>query len=237
MKPTMKTTIKITIKLFARFREIAGTDQLIHTLTEDDTLETLLNALHQNHPDLPLNPERTILSVNQEFAKPDYVLHDGDEVAIFPPVSGGSDSQSPKFRLTYDPISTDEVIKLVAHPQTGAVTTFTGIVRNISDGKAVSSLDYEAYPEMAIAKMKEVAEEAYEKWADIVDIAIVQRIGHLEVGDVAIAIAVSSPHRYQGCFEACQYAINRLKEIVPIWKKETGPDGAEWVEGDHNPSL
>ena len=164
-------------------------------------------------------------------------MHDGDEVAIFPPVSGGSGSESDKFVVTYDPISIDAVAHLVTYPHTGAVATFAGVVRAVSDGKDVTSLEYEAYHEMAVSKMHQVADEARERWPDIVDIAIVQRIGHLEVGELAVAIAVSSGHRNQGCFEACQYGINRLKQIVPIWKKEFGPDGEEWIEGDHNPSL
>jgi molybdopterin synthase catalytic subunit len=89
---------------------------------------------------------------------------------------------------------------------------------------------------MALAKLRQVADEARAKWPKIVDIAIVQRIGHLKVGENAVVVAVSSPHRNDGCFEACAYAINRLKQIVPIWKKEVGPDGAEWVEGDYMPS-
>jgi molybdopterin synthase catalytic subunit len=90
---------------------------------------------------------------------------------------------------------------------------------------------------MAVAKMRQVADEARAQWPDIVDIAIVQRIGHLEVGEVAVVIGVSSGHRGEGCFEACRYAIDRLKQIVPIWKKEVGPGGETWVEGDYLPAM
>jgi molybdopterin synthase catalytic subunit len=107
----------------------------------------------------------------------------------------------------------------------------------VSAGKEVEHLEYEAYEEMAVAKLRQVADEARQQWPKIIDIAIVQRIGHLEVGENAVIVAVSSPHRYDGCFEACAYAINRLKEIVPIWKKEVSPDGTEWVEGDYLPST
>lgn len=228
--------MNITIKLFARFREVAGTAQLTQSLADGATIADAIAALQDRFDGLNLSPERTILSINQEFATPNDTLKEGDELAIFPPVSGGSQDSDPRFQITYDSISVDAIAKLVTHPHTGAVATFTGVIRNISADKSVSYLEYEAYPEMAVAKMKQVAREAYEQWPDIVDVAIVQRIGRLEVGDVAVAIAVSSPHRYQGCFEACQYGINRLKEIVPIWKKETGPDGSAWVEGDYNPS-
>lgn len=227
--------MEITIKLFARFKELAGTAKLTTTLSNGATVADVLTLLQKKFANFPLSMEQTILSVNQEFATLETILSDGDEVAIFPPVSGGTDAD--KFLLTYDRITIDDVATKVTHPHTGAVATFAGVVRNISEGKAVSSLDYEAYHEMAIAKMKQVAEEAYQQWPDIVDVAIVQRIGHLEVGELAVVIAVSSGHRHQGCFEACQYGINRLKQIVPIWKKETGPDGAAWIEGDYNPSL
>jgi len=228
--------MQITIKLFARFKEIAGTGKLTEEVAEDTTVGQMVDMLRQRFAAMPLTAERTILSVNQEFATPDTVLQDGDEMAIFPPVSGGSNSRD-KFMVTYDSISLDEVAGLVTYPHTGAVATFTGVIRNLSGDKDVTRLEYEAYHEMAIAKMKDVAAEARAKWPNIVDLAIVQRIGSLDVGETAIVIAVSSGHRHQGCFEACQYSINRLKEIVPVWKKEFGPDGEEWIEGDHNPSL
>jgi len=225
----------VTVKLFARFKEAAGTGKLTTELPDNATAGDLVESLREKFDGLTLTAEQTILSVNQEFAAADAILQDGDEVAIFPPVSGGTDNA--KFALTYEPISVDDASKMVTRARTGAVVAFVGVVRNVSEGKAVSSLEYEAYPEMAIAKMKQVAEEARQQWPDIVDVAIVQRIGHLEVGDAAVAIAVSSGHRNQGCFEACQYSINRLKEIVPVWKKEIGPDGEEWIEGEHNPSV
>jgi molybdopterin synthase catalytic subunit len=184
----------------------------------------------------------TVISLNREFVDPQTRLKEGDEVAFFPPVSGGAAgdaiaaSSGDKFAVTFDPISLDEVAASVVKPETGAVAIFNGVVRNVSDGKAVEYLEYEAYEEMAVAKLHQLADEAREKWPDIVDVAIVQRIGHLEVGESAVAIAVSSPHRGDGCFEACAYIINRLKEIVPIWKKEVGPDGSEWIEGDYLPS-
>jgi len=226
--------MQVTVKLFARFREIAGTGKTTLHLPDESTIAELIAALRQQFDGLPLVPERTLLSVNQEFATPETVLRDGDEVAIFPPVSGGGDD---RFAVTRNPIRMEEVARRVTHPHTGAIAIFAGVVRNVSEGKAVSSLEYEAYQEMAVAKMEQVAAEARRQWPDVVDIAIVQRIGHLEVGEVAVVIAVSSGHRNQGCFEACRYAIDRLKQIVPIWKKEIGPDGTEWVEGDFNPSL
>jgi MoaE-MoaD fusion protein len=123
----------------------------------------------------------------------------------------------------------------VSHPHTGDVATFVGVVRNATEGRQVDFLEYEAYEQMALAKMAQIVDEARLRWSDIEDMAIVQRIGHLDVGQTAAVIAVSSPHRDDGCFEACRYAIDRLKEIVPIWKKEVGPQGQVWIEGDHIP--
>jgi molybdopterin synthase catalytic subunit len=224
--------MKVTVKLFARLREVVGAGKLERELGERATVGDLLGNLQTDYPRLEALTQRTIISVNQEFASPDSPLHDGDEVAIFPPVSGGADT----FRVVFDPVSIDQVAGMVVRPQTGAVAAFAGVVRNVSDGKQVAYLEYEAYQEMALAKMSQVAEEARSRWPQIVDIAIVQRIGHLEVGEVAVVIAVSSGHRDEGCFEACRYAIDRLKQIVPIWKKEVGPGGEEWVEGDYVPT-
>ncbi len=226
--------MRVTIKLFARLREIAGAGKLEREVADGATLGDLLMALRDEFPRLADVTARTITSVNQEFAPPDRPLHDGDEVAIFPPVSGGMDADV--FRVTFDPVTLDEVVRAVVQPRTGAVATFVGVVRAVSSGKEVAYLEYEAYQEMAVAKMRQIAGEVRDRWPDIVDIAIVQRVGHLDVGDVAVAIAVSSGHRDQGCFEACRYAIDRLKQIVPIWKKEVGPSGEEWVEGDYLPT-
>jgi len=154
-------------------------------------------------------------------------------VALFPPVSGGCE----RLRITPKPISADEVIRSVVRPRVGAVASFVGTVRDVSEGKAVAYLEYEAYPEMAIEMLHQVADEVRARWPDVIEIAIVQRIGRLEVGETAVVIAVSSSHRDQGCFEACRYAIDRLKQIVPVWKKEFGPDGAVWIEGDHLPGA
>jgi molybdopterin converting factor subunit 1 len=228
--------MRVTIKLFARLREIAGAAKLERELVDGAAVGDLLAALRTEFPRLADVTARTITSVNQEFATLDRPLHDGDEVAIFPPVSGGADADADAFRVTFDPITLDEVVRAVVQPRTGAVATFVGVVRAVSGGREVAFLEYEAYQEMAVAKMGQIADEVRARWPDIADIAIVQRIGRLEVGDVAVAIAVSSGHRDQGCFEACRYAIDRLKQIVPIWKKEVGPSGEEWVEGDYLPT-
>jgi molybdopterin converting factor subunit 1 len=231
--------MKVTIKFFARLRELVGASALERDVPENTILSELMQNLQTEFPQLTDLNSRTAVSLNQEFVDLQTRLVEGDEVALFPPVSGGSEANDgvDKFAVTFDPISLDEVATSVVTPEAGAVAVFAGVVRNVSGGKAVEHLEYEAYERMAVAKLRQVAAEAREKWPDIIDIAITQRIGHLKVGENAVLIAVSSPHRGDGCFEACAYAINRLKEIVPIWKKEVGPDGAEWIEGDYLPSA
>jgi len=228
--------MKVTVKLFARLRELVGTSTLERHVAANATISDLIQNLQAEFPKLTGVIPQTIVSVNREFADPQTRLAEGDEVAIFPPVSGGSGADEGKFAITYDPIGLDEMAAKVLKPETGAVAVFAGVVRNVSAGKVVEHLEYEAYEEMALGKLRQVAAEAREQWPDIMDIAIVQRIGHLEVGENAVIVAVSSPHRGDGCFEACRYAIDRLKQIVPVWKKEISPDGTEWIEGDYLPS-
>ncbi|MBE7471261.1 MAG: molybdopterin converting factor [Anaerolineae bacterium] len=229
--------MKVTVKLFARLRELVGTHSIERQVIENGTVADLIQLLQAEFPKLIEVFPRTVVSVNREFAERETRLTDGDEVAFFPPVSGGSGADDGMFAITFEPISLDVWAAKVRRPETGAVAVFAGTVRNVSAGKEVERLEYEAYEAMAVAKLRQVAAEAREQWPKIVEIAIVQRIGHLEVGDNAVIVAVSSPHRGDGCFEACQYAINRLKQIVPIWKKEVSPDGSAWVEGDYLPST
>lgn len=131
------------------------------------------------------------------------------------------------FEITDRPIAVDEVIKAVEHEGNGAVVTFLGVVRAHSKGKAVRYLEYEAYAEMAVPKLAEIAQEIHARWG-LERVSIVHRVGHLEIGDTAVAIAVGSPHRGEG-FEACRYAIDRIKSFVPVWKKEVWEDGEVWV--------
>jgi molybdopterin synthase catalytic subunit len=132
------------------------------------------------------------------------------------------------IQLTYDPIDHAALTEQVRRPGCGAVVTFLGTVRDLTDGKVTVALDYEAYPGMAEKKLAEIEQETRTHWP-VGDIALVHRLGHLDIGDVSVAVAVSCPHRGQA-FEACRYAIDRLKEVVPIWKKENWADGStEWV--------
>lgn len=136
------------------------------------------------------------------------------------------------FKITTEVITGTEVREAVEGPDAGAVVVFLGTVRNNTDGRPVTRLEYEAYPPMAEKKMTEIAQEIVQKWDDTLRVAMVHRTGKLEIGEVSVAVAIASPHRKDG-FEACQYAMNRLKQIVPIWKREVWTDGeAEWVKPD-----
>lgn len=133
------------------------------------------------------------------------------------------------FRITENPIVPDELYQQVLQDSNGAVVTFCGVVRNHANNKPTRYLVYEAYPEMAEKKMAEIGAQIAAQWG-IQEVGIVHRVGRLEIGEISVLIAVSSPHRGQA-FEACRFAIDRLKEVVPIWKKEVGEDGEQWVEG------
>jgi molybdopterin synthase catalytic subunit len=135
------------------------------------------------------------------------------------------------YRITTDPIKPDDLFAWVCKPHHGAVVTFAGTVRDHSEGRGTLRLEYEAYADMAEKKMREIGAEIRERWG-IEDVAMLHRTGTLEIGEISILIAVATPHR-QAAFEACAYAIDRVKQVVPIWKKEIRPDGgAEWVEGE-----
>lgn len=131
------------------------------------------------------------------------------------------------FDITDKPLLVEAAVSAVSMRTCGAVATFAGVVRESSRGKQVSYLEYEAYPEMAIAKMRQIEQEVRDKW-EIEQILIHHRVGRLEVGETSVIIAVSAPHRRQA-LEACAYAIERLKQIVPVWKKEVSPDGSFWI--------
>ncbi|HZX60996.1 MAG TPA: molybdenum cofactor biosynthesis protein MoaE [Candidatus Methylomirabilis sp.] len=131
------------------------------------------------------------------------------------------------FEIVEDSLSIERAVSAVSKPTCGAVAIFVGTVRGFSRGRQVSYLEYEAYPEMAIAKMRQIEQEIREKW-EVEGIAIQHRVGRLGIGVASVVVAVSAPHREQA-LEACAYAIERLKQIVPIWKKEVSPDGSYWV--------
>ena len=203
----------VTVRLFAGLREQAGwgTRRL-----EAASVADVWPALG-----LGDEPEGLLYAVNREYAERDRELHDGDEVAVIPPVSGGA------FRVTDDPLSLDAVVAEVADERAGAVATFTGTVRRQSRGREVTRLEYEAYAEMAEDVMARLATDLTDRY-ELCAIAIHHRVGALEIGEASVVIAVSAPHR-QDALAACKDAIDRHKETVPLWKKEVYEGGEEWI--------
>lgn len=234
--------MQVKILLFATLKDRAGTGHLLLDLPDGSDVTALKAALAERHPPLAELLPSALTSVNQEFALPDETVPDGAEVALFPPVSGGD--WPTVFQITNDELDLNALTEAITLPTTGAVCMFTGIVRGKTTRDDDSNsphdtawLEYEAYAAMAEAKLRQVADEIRERWATVQGIAIVQRIGVLQPGTPTVLIACSAGHRDTGVFEAARYGIDRLKEIVPVWKKEVGPDGQHWVEGHYQPKA
>lgn len=229
--------MNVHVLYFATLRQLAGLREESISLRDNATLRDLRTLLANNRPAIQASLATAVASVNREFAPPEEALHDGDEVAFFPPVSGGErDATRPTLlRLTQAPLDLNELLATLVGPTIGAACVFTGLVRGQTGERETSHLEYEAYPAMAQEKMEQVAREIRLRWPDVEGVAIVQRIGHLEPGSPTILIACTAAHRDSGVFEAARYGIDRLKEIVPIWKKEVGPTGEAWVEGSYHP--
>lgn len=217
--------MQVTVRCFAGAREAVGQATFQMEVPEGTTAGDLLGRLASAHPRLQGVAPHLLLSVNREYVDRSAPLKPGDEVALIPPVSGGA--EGPLFEITEAPLSVDAVAARVRHRSSGAIATFTGVVRERSRGRQVRYLEYEAYPEMAVPKMQEIAAEIRGKW-EVDAVAMSHRVGRLEVGEASVVIAVAAPHRQQA-LEACAYAIERLKVTLPIWKKEVWADGSEWI--------
>ena len=227
--------MRVTIKLFASLRELAGRSELDEEFAGDRVTVTDLRVrLGDSQPALRPYLESVAVAVNEEYVPdPSAQLRDGDVVALIQPVAGGSEP-APHFLVTSDPLDRDALRELVRTDASGAVILFEGIVRNHHDGHGVLRLEYEAYAPMAEKQLAAVAAEVLAEYAgrEVYAIAAHHRTGLLEVGDVSLLVAVSSAHRQDG-FAAALRAVDRIKETVPVWKKEYGPDGATWQEGTH----
>ncbi|MCC6791465.1 MAG: molybdopterin converting factor subunit 1 [Thermomicrobiales bacterium] len=218
----------ISLRYFAIVRETLGRSEETREVPDGTTAGDLLDALTIEAPRLAGMRRTLMMMVNQEYVDASHHLRDGDEFVLIPPVSGGEIVSSGRlFRVTADPLDPREVEAAVAAPDTGATVTFSGTVRDNARGRAVSALEYEAYAPAAEKMLERVADEIRERWG-LHRVAIVHRIGLLPVGETSVVIAISSTHRDEA-FDAAKYAIERLKEIVPIWKKEFYADGATWI--------
>jgi len=227
---------QLTVLFFAHFKDRAGLGRLPLDFTPPLSVAELKSLLGARFPAIQPALSGALVSVNQEFAFDGDLLPDGAEVGVFPPVSGGSGPTI--VRVTEDTLDLNELVALITLPGTGAACVFTGVVRGETQRgnfPVTRSLEYEAYIPMAHAKMLQVIEEIRARWPSIEGIAVVQRIGHLLPGTPTTVIACTAGHRDTGVFEAARYGIDRLKDIVPIWKKEIGPNGETWVDGAYHP--
>jgi MoaE-MoaD fusion protein len=208
------TSVGVKVKLFAGLRELAGwSEREVENVRHVDEIWPVLG--------LGPEPEGLLYAVNKEYAKRDRELHNGDEVAVIPPVSGGD------FRLSEEPLSLDAVVAEVAWDEAGAIATFIGTTRVHSRNRTVKHLEYEAYPGMAEKVMAEIADELRSRY-ELCDVAIHHRTGRVEIREPSVIIAVSAPHR-QDALAACKDAIDELKVRVPLWKKEVYFGGEEWI--------
>jgi molybdopterin synthase catalytic subunit len=216
--------VQVAVKLFGAVREAVGEKELRVALPEGARVRDLVALLARDHEVLDRLGERLATSVNLEVVPRETVLRDGDEVALLPPVAGGG----ARCWLSDRPLDTGAVLARVAGPGMGGIVVFVGAVRDEARGRAIRHLEYEAYPGMAEREMERIADEAAGRWPGA-RIAIAHRTGHLEIGEAAVVVAAAAPHRAEA-FAACRFAIDTLKERVPIWKKEFAADGEYWVD-------
>jgi MoaE-MoaD fusion protein len=220
--------MQIQVLYFAVFRERLGTSAETLELEASATVADAISALAERHPPIAALRGRFRVARNQSFAADDEVLTDGDELALIPPVAGGSDTPyAPYARVLSTELSLDRCLAAVRSGDSGGIVTFTGMVRRHNRGQTIDHLEYEAYGEMAVKEMVALIREL-EAEVPGSKLAVEHRIGRLEIGDIAVVIAAAAPHRAEA-FTACRAMIDRLKDRVPIWKKETGVSGEEWI--------
>ncbi len=217
----------ITLRYFAVIREAVGIESEEREVPDGTTADAVARDLGVRFPRLAPLLASTPVMVNAAYADRTAPLREGDEVAFIPPVAGGSSDDTSRFVVTDAVLDAEAVAALVAAPDAGAIVTFVGAVRDHARGRAVQWLEYEAYGAGCLPIFAQIADEARAQW-HIGQMAIHHRTGHLRVGDVSVVIAVASAHR-QDAFAATAYAIDRLKELAPIWKKEAYADGDTWI--------
>jgi molybdopterin synthase catalytic subunit len=221
--------VEVDVRYFAIIREIVGLSAERREVPPGTTAGDFFGQLVRENPRLERMRPVTMMMVNKAYVTHDHELHAGDELALIPPVSGGAES---RFRVQSDVLDPRFTETLVAHSGAGAIATFIGTVRDHGRGRAVTHLEYEAYAPAAELSMAQIGDEIRDRWG-ITHVAIVHRVGSLAVGEASVVISVASAHRV-AAFEACRYAIERIKEIVPIWKKEHYVDGASWLGSERD---
>jgi MoaE-MoaD fusion protein len=240
-------TMRVRVIAFGVLKEWLSPDAATVELPDGATVGELLELLRARLPGrAPTDAFHGIaMGVNAEYAQAAQVLHDGDEVGLLPPVSGGSAGRVANdldlsegerevvVALTREAIDADRIVAAAKSGEDGAVVVFDGIVRNHSRGRRTLHLDYEAYEEMAVVQMRELGHKARERFA-VRQVTMVHRLGRLEIGETSVLIVVASAHR-SAAFKACRWLIDTVKQTVPIWKKETFADGAVWARGEPFP--
>lgn len=218
--------MKVRVRYFAILKEKLGLDEEELTIEAESVTvaEVFDRCVTRRNESLGARRSHLRAALNHEFVSFEANVADGDELAFIPPVSGGSDT---RYMVTKAPLNAREVRELVARDHAGAICIFEGVVRDHTGDREVQYLEYEAYKEMAHQKLVETGNRALDRWPEVL-VAVHHRYGRLEIGEVAVVIAVSSPHR-KDAFEACQWVIDTLKEEVPIWKKEVSPGGDSWI--------
>jgi MoaE-MoaD fusion protein len=236
--------MKLKLLLFAGLAEQLGGPAITITIDEKEavTVADLKARLLELYPDAARSLELAFVAVNQAYAEPTQRLSENDEIALLPPVSGGQPAEgelleaakgAEPVQITYEPISVEEVTRKVIHPNHGASLAFVGTTREYTYGQRTVLLEYEAYAPMALRTMQQICDEIAEQWEGAL-CAITHRLGSVAIGEISVVIAVSAPHR-AAVYEASRYAIERLKQIVPIWKKEIWEDGSEWKGHQQGP--
>jgi molybdopterin synthase catalytic subunit/molybdopterin converting factor small subunit len=232
--------MRVRVVFFGILRDMAGHDQETVEVSDGACLAQLYSDLQQRILGLSKFGSSIALSINYEYASLNAPLHDGDEVALLPPVSGGagdpsaiSESAASRTRLVREPINYERIVSDLKAPEDGAVVLFDGIVRNHSRGRSTRYLEYSAYEPMAAAELEKLAQAALANYP-VRDVRIVHRLGALQIGETSVLIVVTSAHR-AAAFDAARWIIDTLKKAVPIWKKEYFEDGAVWADGEPFP--
>jgi molybdopterin synthase catalytic subunit len=230
--------MRVRVLFFGMLKDRMGKSSDLLELPDGASIRDLLAHYETEVPRLKESLPALAVAVNQVYASPEAKLKAGDEVALLPPVSGGSANETVQparyASIVRNPIDSQQVLNGIKRGEDGAALVFEGVVRNQSRGRKTRYLEYEAYEEMALQQMESLAAQALTQF-QIRDVAIVHRLGHLEIGETSVLIAVASAHRAAG-FDACRWLIDSLKRTVPIWKKEYFEDGAVWGDGEPFPT-
>lgn len=232
----------VRVLFFGVLKDIAGRPEDTLELPDGATIASVFEHYAERYPRLRQAAPSIVFARNRQFSDRGTPVMPGDEVAFLPPVSGGAaaaksgdPAQGTFFALTREPIDTRSLSRQILRGEDGALVNFEGVVRNNTNGRSTQFLDYECYEPMALQVMANIGKEIAQRHA-IGRIAMVHRLGRMEVGETSVAVLVTAPHR-KPAFEAALEGINRLKKLVPIWKKEHFADGEIWVEGEWDESV